>query len=266
MLFNTVAATLLGVSSLVAAAPRPIDDASPAARGLVWEPKAVKNRLQKKNVNVNIFDESFFDSEDFSIEIVDTTIVELNEDSRKSENDLTILVQAQIDISNGYNNELQNFRDNVRKNHYRNRNSDSNTVVVVVTEIIDIREESNRNTRYVTRHVTANNNRNSFTSVIVQEVVAISIDAEFSSSFFAGYAPTGTASAGASMQTVSSSAPYLNSNDSQLLPPQQSFPNFAEQQSDPAAIVEVDQIDIFVEVVEESNSNSNSNFENESNF
>jgi len=260
MLFNTVAATLLGLSTLAAAAPRPIDDASPAARGLVWEPKAMKNRLQKKSNS--FFDEEFFNSESFSIEIVDTTVVELNEDSRRSETDLTILVQAQIDISNGYNNELRDFRDNIRKNHYRNRNSNENTVIVVVTEVIDIREENSRNTRYVTRHCTADNGRNSVATVIVQEVVAITIDSGFSSSFFEGYAPTGTASAGSSLQTVSSNAPYLNNNDSQLLPPQSPLPSFSERDSDPARIVENVEVDVFVAVI---NSNSNSNFNSHGN-
>jgi len=241
MLFNTIAATVLGLATFASAAPRARPDTGIAERGLVWSPRSLKGAVDKRGRGHK------------NEEIIDTTIVVLDEQSRNKETELVVIVQEKIKINDGSRDENRKHKDNIRKNHYRNKNNNENTVIVVVTEIVDVRDSNNRNSRYVTRKIKADNKKNQDVTVIINEIVALTVDSNDSNQYSStiGNSASASVSAGAAIQTVDSSAPYLASNQSVLIPSGVPPPAFVEVDLDPARILEKDQIDVIVETISE---------------
>lgn len=102
MHFARLSAVLIGLAAFASAYPHPEE------RRMSWNPRSLRRR-----------DGGDRNSKD-TITIVDTTVVELTEQSRNSEVELTILVQEKIQIED----QKKKAKDNVRKNHYRNKNKD----------------------------------------------------------------------------------------------------------------------------------------------
>lgn len=103
MYFTQITTLLLGLVAFVSAFPNPHE------RRMVWTPRSLERKDESGSKNNNNKD---------AITIVDTTAIELTEKSRNSEVELTILVQEKIRIED----QKRTAKDNVRKNHYRNKN------------------------------------------------------------------------------------------------------------------------------------------------
>jgi hypothetical protein len=114
MHFTKISVALLGLAAFVSAVPHQLE-AGNVERGLTWTPRSLRERSDGKSNNN---DENRNDKNKDSITIIDTTVVQLSEQSRNSEVELIILVQQNIRKSN----EKKKAKDNVRKNHYRNKN------------------------------------------------------------------------------------------------------------------------------------------------
>lgn len=152
-------------------------------------------------------------------------------------------------------------KDNVRKNHYSSKNQNVDTIIVVITNIVDVRNSNAKNTRYMQHQLRANGksnkDRNNIQVVAVTEIVAITIDSN-SNSRGGGKGKAGKAqgtgtialatavSAAAAIQTIDANAPFQASNATVMLPAGSSPPSFNTTETDPAAIVEADQNDAFV--------------------
>jgi hypothetical protein len=139
-----------------------------------------------------------------------------------------------------------------------------------------VRDNNNRRSRYMTRQVRADNGRAQDVTVIVKEVVAITISNNNNnnnngrnSGNGRGNGPNGpigspaeatrtrnvldlqakasaSAAALSAIQTVDPAAPFLPSNRTVMLPPGAAFPGFASVEPDPARIVEEGAAGVFV--------------------
>jgi hypothetical protein len=103
MRFAQISTVLLGLAAFASALPNPNE------RRLMWAPRSLEQK-----------EESGSNHNKDTITIIDTTVVELTEASRNSEIELTVLVQEKIKIEE----QKKTAKDNVRKNHYRNKNRD----------------------------------------------------------------------------------------------------------------------------------------------
>jgi hypothetical protein len=136
-------------------------------------------------------------------------------------------------------------------------NIHKNTVVIVVTQIIDQRDVSNINTRYMTRQIQSNEQIVEQQIVVVSEIVAMTIGSNS--------IPTGTGSSSFAQSTgninpnvvtYDPTAPPSTNNLTMILPAGVSAPSFDNTQvnTDPAIIIEENQA-VFVSFVQSSNTN-----------
>jgi hypothetical protein len=107
MLFTSVA--LVGLAALVSAAPHP--DVFNSERGITWNPRALEERAKTGGKDKGNNDKI----------IVDTTFIKIDQTSRGKDQELTILIQEKTVIKDNSNK----LKDNIRKNHYKNKNSNS---------------------------------------------------------------------------------------------------------------------------------------------
>jgi len=245
MLFISLSATLLGLAIVASAAPHPQvvpevverDTSSMAERGLVWVPRALQERKNNQNSDITI---------------TDTEITQLTEIQQGSETQLTVAVEKQVVIKQ----QTKSAKDNVRKNHFAAINTQVNTVVVVVTEVIDQRDSNNVNTRYMTHQVRANNlNAVEEIQIMVTEAQAITIGtqqvAQATGTNAQLQASAASANAVAAMATADPNAPFAASNATMLMPFGASAPTMDNVSNDPANIVEEDQETLFVQQITE---------------
>jgi hypothetical protein len=101
MHFAKLSAVLLGLAAFTSAFPHADE------RRMLWTPRSLQRKDGGGKNNKDT--------------IVDTTVVKLTEKSRNSEIELTILVQEKIRIED----QKKKAKDNVRKNHFRNKNNDA---------------------------------------------------------------------------------------------------------------------------------------------
>jgi len=246
MLFINLSATLLGLATLSSAVPHPQvvpevvgrDTPNMAERGLVWVPRALQERKNNQNSDITI---------------TDTEITQLTEIQQGSETQLTVAVEKQVVIKKG----TKNAKDNVRKNHFAAINTQVNTIVVVVTQIIDQRDSNNVNTRYMTHQVKANNaNAVEEIQIMVTEAQAITIGAQQVAQATGInaqlQASAASANAVAAMATADPNAPFAASNATMLLPSGASAPTMDNVSADPANIVEEEQTTLFVQQITEA--------------
>jgi hypothetical protein len=127
-----------------------------------------------------------------------------------------------------------------------------NTVVIVVTQLVDIRDSSNINTRYMTHQVQSNEEIEEQQIVVVSEAAALTIGGSNRTPVRAA-SPTGTGYISPNIMTYDPNAPPSVSNNSMILPAGVSAPRFDNTQvdQDPAIIIEENQA-VFVEFVQSS--------------
>jgi hypothetical protein len=134
-----------------------------------------------------------------------------------------------------------------------------NTVVVVVTPVVDQRNSNSKNTRYMSRKIHSNVQSSEQVTVVIQESTPIIIGSGNGNGKGQGQSgnasPTGASTAqstGAAQAQVNSTVATVdpnsmstisNSNDTMLLPAGIPLPNFGGMQviQDPAIIIESDQ-------------------------
>ena len=122
-------------------------------------------------------------------------------------------------------------------------------MVIVVTQVIDQRDSSNVNTRYMTHQVQSNENIAEQQMVVVSEAAAMTIGSSNSTGVQQA-SPTATGTAASNILTYDPSAPPSVSNNTMILPSGVAAPKFDNTQvdQDPAIIIEKDQA-VFVEFV-----------------
>jgi hypothetical protein len=134
-------------------------------------------------------------------------------------------------------------------------------VIIVVTQIIDVRDGNNKKNRYMTHQLNNNNNNNKDVTVQITEIIAITIggsndkgsknsktEVDAKPTRVQGAAKaTGAKNAEASIQTIEANAPYTRANQTIILPEGAEAPRFETEEFDPAAILEDDQLDFFVQ-------------------
>ncbi|KAI9646116.1 hypothetical protein NHQ30_005556 [Ciborinia camelliae] len=210
-------ATLL-IASRYPSVPETVEN---GARGLIFTPRRMGQRANGV------------------ITITKTKEEQLTEISRGREIQLTKLVQERLVIID----QTQIARDNIRKNHFRNLNSQQNTVIIIITQIIDARDNSSKNIRYMTHQVQADNQAKVTQFVMVQQAQQMTIN---------GASPTGTSplpqgtgisAASSSIATYDPNAAPSISNLTQILPINAAAPSLAgvRQFQDPALIIEENQ-------------------------
>lgn len=102
MHFTKLSAVLLGLAAFASALPNPHE------QRLTWTPRSLNRKDESGSKDIE------------TVTIIDTTVVKLTEQSWNSEIELTVLVEEKIKIEE----QRKTAKDNVRKNHYRNKNRD----------------------------------------------------------------------------------------------------------------------------------------------
>lgn len=276
MLFSTLSTSLVGFAALAAAgmcfsldaldfsnisAPQLLsrneqdlaarEYVQPFERGLTWT-----RSQNRKNNDQNQNNQNNRNNND-KIEITQLVAVQLTEQQRGREVQFTEIVVENLQIID----QTKQNKDNIRKNHFRNRNNKvvclsylnvfpmltaQNTIVVIVTEIIDNRDSNNRNKRYCVHQVHSNEN------ILEQVVVVVSDRSTMTINDNSGRNNRRQAAAtGVPIPTVVNfdpSADVSANNNTMILPsglPAPSFKN-ANQAEDPASII-LDGTDAFVD-------------------
>ncbi|KAH8602474.1 hypothetical protein B0O99DRAFT_606645 [Bisporella sp. PMI_857] len=172
MLFPTLSLSLLGFASLSVAAPHlhsrfennaavaVRQPGSLAERGITWK-RDDRGRGRGGDRN-----------DDFDV-IQDITVTQfqnivISDEERNRDVQLVQLIQERLIVVDN----SREFRDNVRRNTFRNRRDDNNnevnTVIIVVTEIVDNRDGRNER-RYVNRRLQSNENAQNQVFVVIRE-------------------------------------------------------------------------------------------------
>jgi hypothetical protein len=125
-----------------------------------------------------------------------------------------------------------------------------NTIVIVVTQIVDIRDSSNINTRYMTHQVQSNELIEEQQILVVSEAVAMTIGGNVGTAVQQFASPTGTGSVSQNIATYDPNAAPSVSNATMILPAGVSAPSFDNTQvnQDPAIIIQENQA-VFVQFV-----------------
>lgn len=256
MLFPTLSTSLLGFATLAIAAPHlhsrfekeiaVREEGSVVARGIQWTPRSLYPRKNSNKVVQDITITEFSESES-------------NSNSRNSDVELVQILQKEIIVIDN----SQEFRDNVRRNTFKNKNSNVNTVLIIVTEVIDERDSNNKNTRYLTRQIQSNSEVEEQVLIVISESNQFTVGSNSKNSSPTGISENAASSTGSVQQfgTYDPSAPAVfgGDNSASILPQGASPPSWsnAKVSQDPAEILlENPSQGLFVEFVnEESNSN-----------
>ncbi|CAK7227317.1 hypothetical protein SCUCBS95973_006502 [Sporothrix curviconia] len=156
MYYPTVLAALAGFASLVAAAP-----ASNHKSRHVVERASNSNKNNKNNNggSVVISDNTIIIQQTVvqpQITIVEENLGLISQLALQVEQEFSALVQAQLALVQ----EVETIKNNIRINHFLARFQQVNTVIVSVTELVDLRGGSNsRNSRYMVNQLLADNGK-----------------------------------------------------------------------------------------------------------
>ncbi|KAF7901983.1 uncharacterized protein EAF01_007281 [Botrytis porri] len=224
MRLTLVASLFLSLATLIIASPYPHqvpETDKNIARGLVHAPRNSRQQSKANSNNVII--------------ITKTEEEQLTEISRNREIQLTKLVQERLIIID----RTQIARDNIRRNHFKSLNSQQNIIIIVVTQIVDARDRSNKSIRYMTHQIQADNEAQDTQFVVVQQDQRMTINGASATGTASLPRGTGT-SASPLFETYDPNAIPLISNVTQILPMNAQAPNFAgvKQFQDPAVIIE----------------------------
>ncbi|CAK7212351.1 hypothetical protein SBRCBS47491_001434 [Sporothrix bragantina] len=180
MYYATVLAALAGFGSLVAAAP---------AHKNAHKNRHVVERANNNNDNKNGNNNNNNNNNGGSIVnispaqllggntvIIEQTVVQpqitiiqenldlVNQLALAAEQEFSALVQSQLALVN----EVETIKNNIRVNHFQARFSQVNTVIVCVTQLVDLRGGNNgRNSRYMINQLLADNGKAASTVVVM---------------------------------------------------------------------------------------------------
>lgn len=228
MKFTAVSAALVGLLSLSSAVPHSQGKCAAIrdlghlpARGLTFLPKRAKNN---------------------NVQVTDTTFEQITEVQRGNEVELVTLVKQKLSEQS----QKINAKDNIRRNHFASKNKNANTILTVVTEVIDARANA-QITRIMTHQIIVDNKSQENIEVQVQEIKQIKIVVPKATKA-SKTAAEASASATVQIPQVAQGAPFLASNATVMLPIGASKPVSNQIETDPAAILEEDQTNLFVAV------------------
>jgi len=244
MLFNTL--TLLGFAAVVLAAPalEKKEAIKVPARGVNYTPR--RSLIPRRENFGNVWS-NFGSSVNIQTVVQETQINVLQVDENPllaaQVQEETLLAQTLTNALIGAQVQFNQALDNIRINTLNQLNNNVNTVAIVVTEVVDNRDLSNSNTRYLSRQLQSNPSISETAFITIQEqssltltnsipssVLSAALSSSTSGSFtpsFGSYTPGGNAS-------IQGSATNFN-----LYPSGAAFPSFGNAQSllDPASIV-----------------------------
>ncbi|KAK3313494.1 hypothetical protein B0H66DRAFT_536757 [Apodospora peruviana] len=231
-------AALAGSLSLVAAAPasveQPRDVMMPAAqRGLRHRTRRQVPVVAQNNV-INI--------QNTQITVVEQNLGVISQLVQIAEQELVARVQAQVALVT----QLETIKNNIRLNHFKARFSQVNTVIVTITNIVDARDLTNVNRRYLMNQLRIDNGRPDQELVVYvteKEEMTISSEATATS---ASASATASASIGGNVINFDANAPFALLNSSLILPYNTSAPAGALVVDDPANIIFADQSNLLV--------------------
>lgn len=152
--------------------------------------------------------------------------------------------------------QLEQVKNNIRLNHFKSRFSQVNTVVVTVTQVIDVRDSSASNRRYMVNQLLADNgfpDQEVVVMVSAFEVLTIAAPTatlgieDLLSALATGGAGFPSATGLPSVGSYDPNAPFGNINESLILPFGAEAPTNALVFADPASIIFEGQHGLFVE-------------------
>jgi hypothetical protein len=223
-------------------------------RGIVYAPRGLQRR-QVEEITITQLQEEI-----------------LTSSQKSSEVELVQLVQEKIVIID----QTKRNKDNIRKNHFANvyssvvsipprctsccANICKNTIIVIVTEVIDQRNVNDKSTRYMSRQIQSNVQSEEEVTIVIQESQQIIVGGSNNQSSYNNNGPPGNSSAqlnataqvNPNVATVDPNSMSAVSNSTMLLPAGISMPTFGGMQviQDPAIIIEANQ-KVFVEFVDQ---------------
>ncbi|KAG9239738.1 hypothetical protein BJ875DRAFT_1564 [Amylocarpus encephaloides] len=286
MLFSTLTVSAFGLAAVAIAAPSHLqsryqeiasrEPSKVVARGLTWQPKKRQSSISDL-LNFNSFGgDNKFNNDFFAFQQETIIIITEQENNRldsgrfQQEEQFSQLIQEQLFLL-----QVQSFMcDNIRRNHFNNRNRNVNTIIIIVQEVIDNRF-GNNNRRYFTRQIESNSRSREQIVVIIQETNIINIGGQ---SLFSG-TPTGSFGAqstdSARIGGESQRGTYVP-NESQfggfnsninLLPEGIDVPQFGfgRQDVDPAIIVQQSQ-QVFISFSDSDNQRKDDNARGQQSF
>lgn len=233
MFFRNFITALVGVS-IVTAAPASVGKtATPVERGLKHKTRA----QQKRDI---IIQQTVIEPQ---VTVINNNLDTIAALALTAEQEFAALVQSQLALVST----VETIKNNIRINHFKNRWTNVNTVIVAVTNVIDQRDPNNVNTRYMVNQLLADNGAPDKEIIVMlnaAEPLTIGPAPTPATLNVPGVAGVGNASqpSGAAPQVapLDPNAPFGQVNGSVLLPfgsqPPQA-PSNAQVFADPAAII-----------------------------
>ncbi|KAL1859607.1 hypothetical protein VTK73DRAFT_7522 [Phialemonium thermophilum] len=214
--------------------------AAPAPGELVFTPseKGLKHRSKMQKRNPLIIQETIIEQ---PITIVQNqNLGVISQLAKIAEAEFASLVQSQFALVS----QFEEIKNNIRINHFRARYSQVNTVIVTVTNVIDARDPSKVNKRYLVNQLLADNgfpDKQLVVMVTQAEEMTIAATPTLDLGRVLGTAASASAVSSATSAPIVSSfdpfAPFGQLNGSLILPYNTSAPKNALVLDDPANIV-----------------------------
>lgn len=237
-----VLSALLGSMSLVSAAPASLDqDVTPAERGLRHKPRRQLGTLIQPDIQIS----------NTQITVINQNLGVISQLAQLAEQQLAALVQAQIQLVT----QLETIKNNIRINHFKARFSQVNTVIVTVTNIVDARDTTRVNRRYLMDQLRIDNgvpDKELVVMVTQKDEMTISAAATptLSLANFVASASAGLPTPVSNVVSFDPAAPFALFNSSSLiLPYNTSAPTNPLVFEDPANIIFAGQHNLLVESI-----------------
>ncbi|EFX00114.1 hypothetical protein CMQ_7116 [Grosmannia clavigera kw1407] len=162
---SSVLMALAGLSSLATAAPATVDRRTSIKRHVVGRPlKATKNNggnsSNGNSGNTIVIEQTIIEP---TVVIVQENLNLVTELALIAEQEFSALVQAQLALVQ----EIGIIKNNIRVNHFFAKFSEVNTVIIVITEVVDVRSKGGSNTRYMVNQQLANHKGSQSTVVVM---------------------------------------------------------------------------------------------------
>lgn len=224
----------LGVSaSIVNAVPTRFDheiQVTPVEQGLNYE-----SSLQKRDI---IIQQTVVEN---NIIIVQNNLDTVAQLALIAEQQFAALVQSQIALIS----QVETIKNNIRINHFKAKWPSVNTVIVTVTQLLDVRNNNASNSRYLVNQLLADNGQpNSEIVIMVTADAPLTIGLPTPSIDIAGILSSASAvstpTAAPIIAGFDAAAPFGRVNQSLILPYGSSAPtlaNIAQIFADPASII-----------------------------
>lgn len=221
-----------------------------AARGVNWPaspimPRKNNNGNKKDNFNGNYQANVQITQEQITILQIDNSPA-LEQQILQQEIALSQAIQLEILAQQ----QLQFAIDNIRINTFNNLNSNVNTVLVIVTQVVDNRNSGGNNNRYLVRQLQSNANIQEQVFVQINEQASMTIANDVPTSVFNSAQASGTGFAAPNLGSYTPGGNIsLQAQGLNLLPQGVSVPSFGNAQNfnDPALIIQPN-VQAFVQV------------------